>query len=109
MALSFGHNEYFNFRFFLLATNFQLNEEKSILNEKSIAYVFLDYVNRNSQNCLTKTTLDEMQSLDFVKEPYAWLMGQAFKYLLEKNQNFDKILKETIKGLNIDFNYPIAG
>ena len=82
-----------------------LNAEKS----PSIAYVFLDYVNRNSQNCHSKTLLNDIESLHFVKEPYAWLMGQAFKYLLEKNKNFEKIFQDTISGLNIDFSHPITG
>ena len=50
-----------------------------------------------------------LESLGFINEPYAWLMGQAFKYMLKTKQKFDILLGEYINGLDIDFDQPIVG
>ena len=59
--------------------------------------------------CITSNTVNKLKSLKFIKEPYAWLLGQTFKYLLRKNSKFEEMLENKIKELKIDFNFPIVG
>ena len=78
-------------------------------NKKVIKYDFFDYSARNSQTCLSRETKMLLESLGFINEPYAWLMGQALKYMLKTKQKFDILLGEYINGLDIDFDQPIVG
>ena len=56
-----------------------MQEEKA----KSLEYIFDHYNYKNSHNCLTQTTVKEMQSLEFVREPYGWLIGQVLLIIIE--------------------------
>ncbi len=59
---------------------------------------------------MSKATTNSIKKIaEFVKEPYAWLIGQAFKYILKPNTNFENLLMKTIENLNINFNHPIVG
>ena len=69
----------------------------------------LDYCIENSQACLTHRTLKQLKKLKFIREPYAWLLGQTFKYILKSNENFEMLLNKSITKLGIDFNLPIVG
>jgi hypothetical protein len=69
----------------------------------------LDYCIENSQACLTHRTIKQLTNLKFIREPYAWLLGQTFKYILKSNENFGMLLNKTITRLEIDFNHPIVG
>ena len=82
-----------------------------ILNARNTKlFRFSDYQYGNSQNCITKETNDNIRQVaEFVKEPFAWLLGQSFKYLLNGTKLFDGLLNEAISGLKIDFNLPIVG
>ena len=70
---------------------------------------FGEYCLESSQICIKPNTVKRLEKFKFINEPYAWLLGQTFKYLLRKNDNFEKILQSKIKELKIDFNYPIVG
>ncbi len=82
-----------------------------ILNDTNTkVFRFSDYQYGNSQNCITKETNDNIREVaEFVKEPFAWLLGQSFKYLLNGTKHFDGLLNEAINDLKIDFNFPIVG
>jgi len=79
-------------------------------NDRVIKYTFGDYGGLNSQNCLSKQIRNELESnLSFITEPYAWLMGQAFKYMLKTTPYFNELLEEYLRELKIDFDLPIVG
>jgi len=79
-------------------------------NDRVIKYTFGDYGGLNSQNCLSKQIRNELESnLSFITEPYAWLMGQAFKYMLKTTPYFNGLLEEYLRELKIDFDLPIVG
>ena len=50
-----------------------------------------------------------MKSLNFLSEPYAWLMGKAFNFMLKETQMFANLLDEYIRELKIDFDQPLVG
>jgi hypothetical protein len=70
---------------------------------------FNDYCVENSQICISPDIVKTLRKLKFIREPYAWLLGQTFKYFLKANQNFENLLNETVTKLKIDFNVPIVG
>ena len=70
---------------------------------------FGDYCGENSQICLSENTIDWLKSIKFIKEPYAYLLGQTFKFILRTTKNFDKLLNNKKEELKIDFNFPIVG
>jgi len=80
-----------------------------VLNENEYLITFGDYCVENSQICITPNTIKTLKKLKFIREPFAWLLGQTFKYFLKENQQFQVLLNETIKRLSIDFNLPIVG
>ena len=76
---------------------------------KLVKYTWGDYAGRNTQSCLSKETKNEMKSLNFLSEPYAWLLGKTFSLMLKKSLLFEILLDEHIRELNIDFDQPIVG
>ncbi len=78
-------------------------------NPRIIKYDFGKYAGLNSQYCLTKETINDMKSLSFINEPYAWLMGQVFRYMLVTNENFDNLLEEHCRVMGLDFDLPLVG
>ena len=84
---------------------------KDFINKTDSAiFRFPDYQYGNSQKCFTNETNDDMKALsEFIKEPFAWLLGQSFKYLLNKTKHFDTLLSSAVSNLKIDFNFPIVG
>ena len=94
---------------FMLSKLFKASDQ--ILNETNAkVFRFSDYQHGNSQNCITKETNDNIRQVaEFVKEPFAWLLGQSFKYLLDGTKHFDGLLNEAINELKINFNFPIVG
>ena len=66
---------------FTLTDNFPITG-----NKKLIKYKFSEYSGRNAQSCLSKELLNQMKSLNFITEPYAWLMGRVFKCMLKNNE-----------------------
>ena len=79
------------------------------LDDLKYKMTFGDYCQDNSQMCVSKNTNSWVKSLKFIKEPYAFLLGQTFKFILRKTKNFDKILNNKIEELKIDFDFPIVG
>ena len=89
---------------FLIAKDFILNDANTT------TFRFHDYQYANSQGCFTKETSDEIKAMsEFIKEPFAWLLGQSFKYLFHTTKYFDTLLKNSLRDMKIDFNYPIVG
>jgi len=87
-----------------------LGRDYNFTDPNAKVFYFGDYQRANSQNCFKKQTYDTIKVMaEFVKEPFAWLLGQSYKYLLNGNKHFDELLNEAIKGLKIDFNFPIVG
>ncbi len=78
-------------------------------NKKLIKYKFSEYSGRNAQSCLSKELLNQMKSLNFITEPYAWLMGRVFKYMLKTNGLIDSLFEEHVRELKIDFDQPLVG
>jgi hypothetical protein len=75
-----------------------------------IPFLFSHYQHANSQDCLKNETNNDIEALsEFIKEPFAWLLGQSFKYLLNTTAHFDTLFKNSLRDLKIDFNYPIVG
>jgi hypothetical protein len=63
----------------------------------------------NTQICITPNTIKQLKALRFIREPYAWLLGQTFKFFLKENRFFQLKLNEAIERLKIDFKRPIVG
>ena len=80
-----------------------------VSNQRIIKYDFGKYAGLNSQYCLTKETINDLETLGYINEPYAWLMGQVFKYMLETRENFDNLLGEQCKEMGLDFDLPLVG
>ena len=78
-------------------------------NKKLIKYKFSEYSGRNAQSCLSKELLNQIKSLNFITEPYAWLMGRVFKYMLKTNGLIDSLFEEHVRELKIDFDQPLVG
>jgi len=75
-----------------------------------ISFLFNHYVHGNSQDCLKNETNNDIKALsEFIKEPFAWLLGQSFKYLLDTTAHYDTLFQNSLHDLKIDFNYPIVG
>ena len=75
-----------------------------------IPFLFSHYQHANSQGCLKNETNKDIKALsEFIREPFAWLLGQSFKYLLNTTAHFETLFNNSVHDLKIDFNYPIVG
>ncbi len=79
------------------------------LNETKYLITFGDYCVENSQICISPDIIKKLRELKFIREPYAWFLGQTFKYFLKPTPDFSLMLNMTIERLKIDFNSPIVG
>ncbi len=79
------------------------------LNDTKYSITFGDYCVENSQSCLSPATLGKLKELSFIKEPYAWLVGQTLKHFLKPTSHFERLLNQTLQRLSINFEYPIVG
>ena len=70
---------------------------------------FSDYCMQDSQLCVSKNILSLLTSIKFIKEPYAWFLGQTLQHLLIKTEYFNQFLKRKINELQINFDFPIVG
>jgi hypothetical protein len=84
-------------------------KKMQILNETKYLITFGDYVVENSQICISPDITKKLEELKFIREPYAWFLGQTFKYFLRPSPGFSLMFKTTIERLKIDFNSPIVG
>jgi hypothetical protein len=96
----------FNIKFDFLAKDLILPNATNLI----IPFLFSHYQHANSQDCLKNETNNDIRALsEFIKEPFAWLLGQSFKYLLDTTTHFDTLFQNSLHDLKIDFNYPIVG
>ena len=79
------------------------------LHESKYLITLNEYFSEDFQICITSTIIEQLKMLKFIQQPFAWLLGQTFKYFLKPNENFENLINETYKRLKIDFDFPIVG